>query len=60
MGNPSSKSAEDKVRIVLAVGARTGVLRTSRPSVRKISSKSLTNWLARSRSSARVWVNRLG
>ena len=31
-----------------------------RPSLQKTSSKSLTNWLARSRRSARAWVNRLG
>ena len=39
----------------LAMGARTGVLRILKPSVRKTSSKSPVNWLARSRTRARLW-----
>lgn len=47
----------------LATVVRIAVLRISKPSVRKISSKDLMNWLPRSRTSAREpyswspWLN---
>ena len=60
LGGLAGVDREDREILKTGYRAEAEALRILRPSVRKISSKSLTNWLARSRRSARVWVKRSG